>query len=117
MFCADFCNDIPYAKKGTGALLTKISDEIGEELIVTSALGTKTSPHSKGNSSCSHYNEKNPKLDFGGGLNHSEATSLANKLKNTGYFSRVAVEANGDGNYHLDVQIKDSAYNSLNVTA
>lgn len=112
-----FTNDIPYAKKGTGALLSKISAEIGEDLVVTSALGTKTSPHAKGNSDCSHYNDKNPKLDFGGGLNYTEATSLANKLRNTNYFSRVVVEANGDGNYHLDVQIKDGAYNSLNFVA
>ena len=112
-----FKNDIPYAKKGTGALLSQISAEIGEDLVVTSALGTKTSPHAKGSSSCSHYNENNPKLDFGGGLNQSEANRLANKLRNTDYFSRVAVEANGDGNYHLDVQIKDSAYNNLSLIA
>ena len=98
-------------------MLSKISAEIGEDLVVTSALGTKTSPHAKGSSSCSHYNENNPKLDFGGGLNQSEANRLANKLRGTNYFSRVAVEANGDGNYHLDVQIKDSAYKGLEITA
>lgn len=104
-----FINDIPYARVGTSALLDKVCKEAGVTLTVTSALGTKKSPHDKGDSSVSHYNENNPKLDFGGGLSESEANEIKKKLDKTGLFSRVAVENDG-GTCHLDVQFKDSAY-------
>lgn len=97
-----FINDIPFAGKGINRFLDKLTSEIGTELVVTSALGTQNSPHVKNGG---HYDEKNPKLDFGGGLSHSSANDLANKLRATGYFSRVAVESDGSTS-HLDVRIK-----------
>ena len=114
---ASFQNDIPYARKGTSAILAKAASLAGENLVVTSALGTKNSPHVKSNSQASHYNSENPKLDLGGGLNQQRAYSLQSKLKNTGLFSRVAVEGHGDGTYHLDIQIADSAFNGLDTLA
>ena len=102
---ASFTNDIPYARKGMGSFLTRLSKEIGENLVVTSALGTATSPHAKDGG---HYDETNPKLDFGGGLTIAAAHSLKSKLDNTGYFSRVEVEVDGN-TAHLDVKVKESA--------
>ena len=113
---ASFTNDIPYARKGTSDILARVSKQIGEDLVITSALGTKNSPHAKTSSSESHYNEENPKLDIGGGLSHTQAESLRSKLLNTGYFSRVEVEKHGD-TAHLDVQIKDSAFKKLDTVA
>lgn len=109
---ASFVHDIPYARKGTGAILTKVSKMINQELVITSALGTSGSPHVKNGDSVSHYNSNNPKLDIGGGLSPSEAYKLQAKLKSTGYFSRVSVETHGS-TAHLDVQIKESAFESL----
>ena len=99
-----FVNDIPYARKGMNAFLTKLSSQIGENLVVTSALGTATSPHSKNGG---HYDETNPKLDFGGGMSESEAYLLKAKLDGTGYFSRVEVEVDGT-TAHLDVKVKEN---------
>lgn len=113
---SSFSNDIPYARKGTGTILSKVSNMIGENLTITSALGTKNSPHAKGNGYASHYNSSNPKLDIGGGLSPSKAYSLKTKLLNTGYFSRVEVETHGN-TAHLDVQIKDSAFQKLDINA
>ena len=110
---ASFENDIKFAKKGTGALLTRAAKEAGVSLTVTSALGTKFSPHDKKISgTASHYNENNPKLDLGGGLSHAQAEELKNKLIATGLFSRVAVESDGNTS-HLDVQFADSAYETV----
>lgn len=106
---SSFVNDIPYAKKGMSKFLTKLSAQIGETLVVTSALGTANSPHSKNGG---HYDASNPKLDFGGGLTNSEANSLAGKLENTGYFSHILVEEHGDGTAHVDVKVKSSVLNS-----
>ncbi len=111
-----FANDIPYAKKGTGAVLEKAASMTGETLVVTSALGTETSPHAKGSSSESHYNSSNPKLDLGGGLSIAQAEQLKVKLDGTGLFSRVVVESDGD-TAHLDVQIADSAFEKLDTLA
>ena len=113
---SSFVNDIPYAKKGTGAVLEKAATLTGETLVVTSALGTETSPHAKGNSSESHYNSANPKLDLGGGLSLSQAEQLKVKLEGTGLFSRVVVESDGD-TAHLDIQIADSAFEKLDTLA
>jgi hypothetical protein len=107
-----FANDIPYARKGTSAILAKVAAQIGQNITVTSALGTKTSPHVKSTGYASHYNDTNPKLDLGGGLSNSRALALKDKLLATGYFSRVSVESDG-ATSHLDVQIKESAYNNL----
>ena len=108
-----FENDIPYARKGTGALLDKVCKEAGVTLTVTSALGTKTSPHNKGITGAdSHYNENNPKLDLGGGLSDSQAKELKAKLDKTGLFSRVEVEPDG-ATSHLDVQFSDEAYKTV----
>lgn len=101
---SSFTNDIPYARKGMNAFLTKLSSQIGENLVVTSALGTATSPHAKNGG---HYDETNPKLDFGGGMSESEAYLLKAKLDGTGYFSRVEVEVDG-ATAHLDVKVKES---------
>ena len=96
-----FKTDIPYAKKGMSNFLTKVCNETGLNLRITSALGTGTAgnPHVKGGYS-SHHNADNPKLDFGRVDGVSLAT-MASKLRATGYFSRV--ENEGD---HLDVQVK-----------
>lgn len=111
-----FIYDIPYAKKGTGAVLEKAASLIGESLVVTSALGTKDSPHVKNSGSVSHYNSNNPKLDLGGGLTPDQANSLKTKLDSTGLFSRITVESDG-ATAHLDVQIADSAFEKLNTLA
>ena len=74
------------------------------------------SPHVKNSGYCSHYNDKNPKLDIGNCRTESEAKALKTKLDQTGYFSHILAE-NVGGVWHLDVQIKDSAYSSLDVLA
>ena len=109
-----FIEDIPFARKGVSKLLDRICDEIGEDLVITSALGTINSPHSKSisRSGASHYNPKNPKLDIGGGLSVDKAKELQRKLKNTGLFSRVEVEVDGT-TAHLDVQFKESAFQNV----
>ena len=111
----DFINDIPFAKKGTGALLSKVCQQAGVGLVITSALGTKKSPHQADAGSASHYNEKNPKLDIGGGLSKGDAEELAKKLMNTGLFIFANPEDNkdGTGHWHLDLQFKDSAYETV----
>jgi len=110
-----FWNDIPYARKGTGALLTKVCQGQGITLNISSALGTKTSRHQKGAGSRSHYNGLNPKLDFGGIPNREKAVEIAEKLKKSGLFTWIYVELNDDGKtYHLDVQFSDEAYAKVN---
>ena len=113
---SSFRNDIPYAGKGTTAFLNNLCNEIGENLTITSALGTSGSPHVKGSGYESHYNSNNPKLDIGGGLSPSKANALAAKLRKTGYFSRVEVEKDGS-TAHLDVQIKASELKKYANTA
>ena len=113
---SSFINDIPYARKGVSTILTRAAELTGETLVVTSALGTKDSPHAKGTSEASHYNSKNPKLDFGGGLSLSAAEALKKKLDDTGLFSRVDVEKDGD-TAHLDVQIASSAFEKIDTLA
>ena len=105
-----FVTDIPFAKKGTSAILQKVSEMIGEDLVITSALGTgqKGNPH-KLDGYDSHHNAENPKLDIRA---HGNGNALAAKLRNTGYFSRVSIESD-----HLDVQIDPSKFNELNLTA
>jgi len=101
---ASFRNDIPYAGSGVNNFLDHLTFKIGERLVVTSALGSATSPHAKNGG---HYDSLNPKLDFGGGLTSTEAYRLKTKLVNTGYFARVEVESDG-ATCHLDVKIKDN---------
>ncbi len=105
-----FLTDIPYAKKGTGAILDKVANMIGEELIITSALGTGEAgnPHQK-SGYASHHNAENPKLDI---RTTGNGNKLAEKLRSTGYFSRVSVEKD-----HLDVQIDSSKYKDFEATA
>ncbi|MBR2430736.1 hypothetical protein IKB17_04680 [bacterium] len=98
-----FINDIPYAAKGINPFLDALTEELDITLTVTSALGTKNSPHAPGG----HYDPLNPKLDFGGGLSHSEANELKAKLDSTGYFEFVNIETHGN-TAHLDVKIKDN---------
>lgn len=110
-----FIHDIPYAKKGTGKLLAKACEQAGVSLTVTSALGTGEtgSPHTA-TGEVSHYNEKNPKLDFGGYNSKDEADKVAEMLRGTELFSRVAVEPNkGGSGYHLDVQFSDDKYETV----
>ncbi|MBO5738328.1 hypothetical protein J6R97_03215 [bacterium] len=99
-----FINDIPYAARGINRFLDSLAKELGVHLTITSALGTKSSPHVKNGG---HYDEINPKLDIGN-LTPSKAKELRTKLLNTGYFSRVEVEQHGK-TAHLDVKIKDDA--------
>lgn len=105
-----FVTDIPYAKKGTGAILDKVATMIGEKLVITSALGTGESgnPHQKSGYE-SHHNAENPKLDIRIRGNGKE---LANKLKSTGYFSRVSTEKD-----HLDVQIDITKFKDFEAIA
>ena len=110
---ASFKNDIPFAMKGVNNFLDRLTSEIGENLTVTSALGTKNSPHAR---NAGHYDPINPKLDFGGGLSYSEANRIASKLRNTGYFSNVLVKTHGN-TAHIDVKIKESAIRDFNLTA
>ncbi len=107
---SSFITDIPFAKKGTGAILDKVGSIIGEKLVITSALGTgeANNPHAKGGYA-SHHNAENPKLDIRINGNGQE---LAQKLRNTGYFSRVSIESD-----HLDVQIDPEKFKSFEAVA
>lgn len=98
----DFVNDIPYAANGMNKFLTHLSSKIGQNLVVTSALGTKKSPHT----ASGHYDSRNPKLDFGGGMTEKQAQTLANKLESTGYFSHIYLERHSDGTAHVDVEAR-----------
>lgn len=106
-----FVTDIPFAKKGTAAILDKVTDMIGENLTITSALGTGegANPHQKGGYS-SHHNAENPKLDIS--TRGKNANLLAQKLKDTGYFTRVSIEST-----HLDVQIDPKKFNNISTLA
>ena len=117
---ASFPNDIPYAKKGTAKLLDKVYEAIDKynkehscniKLVVTSALGTTSSKHTRKRDKISHYNELNPKLDFGGGLSEQDAKALEKILNDTGLFCHVYRHEGSDN--HLDVQFSDEAYKSL----
>ena len=81
---------------------TDITSRLNINLTVTSALGTKNSPH-RGSG---HYDSENPKLDFGGNLSLEEAEDLKEKLDSTGDFAFVNIEKHG-ATAHLDVKIKD----------
>ncbi len=107
---SSFITDIPFAKKGTSAVLDKVGSMIGEKLVITSALGTGEAgnPHQTGGYA-SHHNAENPKLDIRISGNGQE---LAQKLRSTGYFSRVSVESD-----HLDVQIDPDKFKSFEAVA
>ncbi len=111
---ASFKNDIPYAGKGINKFLNKLTEELNINLTITSALGTASSPHAKNGS---HYDGKNPKLDFGGGLSEEMAKELVEKLNKTDYFEYAKKEDHGDGTSHLDVKIKDSTLKKFAETA
>jgi hypothetical protein len=102
-----FVTDIPYARKFTGAILSFVSSLIGENIVVTSALGTrgtkgKRTPHKISENYCTHHNAENPKLDI---RTNGNSKKLRKKLIATGLFSRVSAEPD-----HLDVQIKNEVY-------
>ena len=104
---ASFITDIPYARKYTGEILSFVSSIIGENIVVTSALGTggskgKRSPHKISKNYCTHHNAENPKLDI---RTNGNAQKMSKKLKATGLFSRVSIEPD-----HLDIQIKNEVY-------
>lgn len=107
---ASFRTDIPFAKKGTGAILDKVAALTGENLVITSALGTgeANNPHQK-SGYASHHNAENPKLDI---RINGNAQTFAQKLRDTGYFSRVSVESD-----HLDVQIDPAKFKGLDTVA
>ena len=88
---------------------------VGEELVITSALGTagtstQGTPHEIGGY-VSHHNAENPKLDIDI-RNPEHGIALKEKLQNTGYFSHILLESD-----HLDVQIDPSKFESLSITA
>ena len=111
---ASFVNDITYATKGTSALLDKVVEKIRKiypdfKLVVTSALGTKNSPHKKGGKK-SHYNPCNVKLDFSRHTWKGNPQDLANALMGTGYFQFAVVEWHSDGEgWHIDAMFKPEA--------
>ena len=115
---ASFTTDIPYARKGTKAILDKVYEQTGIEMRITSALGTKgrnssiRTPHSGAGdySTSSHFYEANPKIDIC--AVNGNIKQLAEKLKATGLFDRVSLESD-----HIDVRIKDSAYSQFSATA
>ena len=116
-----FITDIPYAKKHTGAILSFVSSIIGENLVVTSALGThgtrnNRTPHKVTQNYCTHHNAENPKLDI---RSNGHPKKLQKMLLNTGLFARVSIEPD-----HLDIQIKpevyaafENGYNMKNILA
>lgn len=108
---SSFRTDIPFARKGTKLILDKVTSIIGENLVITSALGTGEAgnPHVR-SGYASHHNADNPKLDIS--THGKNAHQLAAKLRNTGYFSRVSIESD-----HLDVQIDPKKFNTLNTMA
>ena len=102
-----FITDIPYARKYTGEILSFVSSLIGDNLVITSALGTagtknNKTPHKLSKSYATHHNAENPKLDI---RTNGNSKKLQRKLLETGFFSRVAIEPD-----HLDVQIKKEVY-------
>ena len=102
-----FVTDIPYARKHTGEILSFVSSLIGEEIIVTSALGTagtrnRRTPHVVSRNYCTHHNAENPKLDI---KHNGHPSRLKYKLSCTGLFSRISIEST-----HLDIQIKPEVY-------
>jgi len=114
---SSFRTDIPYAKKGTSEILTKVSKLVGENLVITSALGTAgtasaSTPHQIGGY-VSHHNAENPKLDIDC-RDNAHVKQLAQKLEATGYFSHIHQHAT-----HIDVQIDPSKFNEerLSVVA
>lgn len=101
-----FQNDIKFATVGTTKLLNQIVEEIRKtdkdfSLTVTSALGTRTSPHT----AAGHYNIDNVKLDFGGQMSKSKAEKVAQQLMATGKFDFANPECDGK-TYHIDAQFK-----------
>lgn len=113
-----FTTDIPYARKGTKAILDKVYEQTGIRMRITSALGTKgrnnsiRSPHSGAGDylTSSHFYEANPKIDICAVDGNNKR--LAEKLNATGLFDRVSLESD-----HIDVRIKDGAYSQFSVTA
>ncbi len=105
-----FWTDSPYAKKGTGQILDRVSNMLGEKLVITSALGTgqKGNPHVRQGYK-SHHNAENPKLDI---RTNGNARQFAERLRATGYFSHVLPE--GD---HVDVQIDPSKFRQFSTLA
>ena len=102
-----FVTDIPYARKHTGEILSFVSSLIGENIVVTSALGTggtkkHRTPHVVSDSYSTHHNAENPKLDI---KTNGNSRKLKRKLVSTGLFSRVSIEPD-----HLDIQIKNEVY-------
>ncbi len=102
-----FINDIKYATRGTSQVLDDVVSEVRKSdpnfsLLVTSALGTASSPHSK---RAGHYDVNSVKLDFGGGMSKSQATKVASQLRATGKFDFANLECDGS-TWHIDAQIK-----------
>ena len=110
-----FETDIPFAKRGTAKILDKVASLVGENLVITSALGTagtssQRTPHKIGGYA-SHHNAENPKLDIDI-TSRSHGEKLAQKLRETGYFNHISIESD-----HLDVQIDPRKFESLSAMA
>lgn len=108
---ASFTNDITYATRGTSRLLDAVVAEIRKtypnfKLVVTSALGTASSPHDKTIVN-SHYNPENVKLDFSRHTWEGEPEDFADALMATGYFQFAVAEYHKDGSgWHIDAMFK-----------
>lgn len=106
-----FINDIMYARSGTSEMLTNIAKSI-PGLKITSALGTKTSPHGGKITSTGHYS--GTKLDFAvADKSEASAKDLADRLRATGYFSQVNAENVKGQGWHVDAQIAKSKYDEI----
>jgi len=115
---ASFQNDVMFAARGTGQILDSViakNPDLFGKLIVTSAYGSKSSPHSIGNKS--HY-VGGGKLDFSlAGMNDAERKAFQKKLLSTGYFEFANIEKQSDGGYHIDAKIKENQLKKMSDDA
>ena len=117
-----FVNDVAAARAGTGAILSAVAAQMpGQNIVITSALGTKQSKknkiHSGGDKGTGHYEGQTIDISAAG-MTKAQAEDYAKRMYATGYFSHVAAERGKDGQYHLDARIADEAYKTFeNATA
>lgn len=117
-----FVNDVAAARAGTGAILSAVAAQMpGQNIVITSALGTKQSKknkiHSGGDKGTGHYEGQTIDISAAG-MTKAQAKDYAKRMYATGYFSHVAAERGKDGQYHLDARIADEAYKTFeNATA
>lgn len=114
-----FYNDAIAGRKGSNILLQTAAARMRQmghgDLIITSALASATSDHSKsifghGGGQTFDFNAKD--------LSPEQAIQYARDLKSTGLFSHAQAEYNSDvGEWHIDARLSDQAYNELNKQA